>query len=507
MSTTPSDSATPLLSVDLCDWVARRALTHSQVTAVECGDERLTYRDLDASVGAVAGRLAALGVVAGEPVGLLHANDNGFAVFIHAITRAGGICTPHNARLTVDEIAWQIRDAGVRFLIADAEHLALAGAVAASAGVSLLDAGDPAWGSAAPLPAPETVGFDRPHSLMYTSGTTGRPKGAVLTHGNFYWSAVASAANLGVEADDRWLACLPLYHVGGLSILLRSAIYGTTAVIHERFDEARVARALREERITLLSVVANMLQRMFTLDDVAYAGTVRAVLLGGGPAPRPLLETSAARGLPVLQTYGLTETASQVATLSPADALRKLGSAGLPLTSSTVRIEVGRADSVGGDAAPGEIGEIVVSGPTVCAGYLGQPDATAEAIRDGWLHTGDLGYLDEEGYLYVVDRRDDLIITGGENVYPAEIESALLAFPGVQECAVVGVPDERWGALVVAVVVASGTIDRTAVEAHLRVHLAGYKVPRRIEIAAEALPRTASGKVQRHLVRDALLGE
>ncbi|MEI7926369.1 MAG: o-succinylbenzoate--CoA ligase, partial [Chloroflexota bacterium] len=169
-----------------------------------------------------------------------------------------------------------------------------------------------------------------------------------------------------------------------------------------------------------------------------------------------------------------------------------------------VRIEVATAEGASAEAAPGEIGEIVVSGPTVCAGYLGRPEATAGAIRDGWLHTGDLGYLDDEGYLYVADRRDDLIVSGGENVYPAEVESALLAFAGVDECAVVGIPDERWGALVVAVVVpGAGTsgLDVAAIDAHLRARLAAYKVPRRIEVGTDALPRTASGKVQRHLVR------
>ena len=487
-----------LLDVELGDWIARRASSHADVIAVEHGDERLTYRDLEARVASAAGRLAALGLAPGEPVGLLHANSNRFAVFVHAITRVGAMCAPHNARLTATEIAWQLRDAGARYLVADAEYATLARAAADEAGVTLLEADDPAWASAPPRRGASSIPFAQPHSLIYTSGTTGRPKGAVLTHGNFYWSAVGSAANLGVEADDRWLACLPLYHVGGLSIVLRSAIYGTTAVIHERFDEARVVRALREERVMLLSVVAAMLQRIYAVDSDPYPSTLRAVLLGGGPAPRPLLEASAERGVPVLQTYGLSETCSQVATLSSADALRKLGSAGLPLSGTTVRIEID-----GSEAPRGEIGEIVVSGPTVCAGYLNRPEATAEAIRDGWLHTGDLGYLDDEGYLYVADRRDDLIVSGGENVYPAEVESALLAFPGIEECAVVGLPDERWGALVTAVLVPSTGVelDAAAVEAHLRERLAGYKVPRRIDVTTAPLPRTASGKVQRHLVR------
>ncbi len=490
--------------VTLSDWVALRASTHADIVAVESGDRAVTYADLDRAVESRARALATLGIEDGEPVAVLLGNGIDFACFAHAIPRAGALLMPLNARLSASELAWQLRDARVRFVITDVQHLELANA-AADRGIKVLRADAPRWDRGeASGDALREVDPNRPHSVIYTSGTTGRPKGAVLTHGNFYWSAVASAANLGVEEGDRWLACLPLFHVGGLSILLRSAIYGTTAVIHERFDEVAANRALRDERITLLSVVATMLQRMFALDDAPYPETVRGVLLGGGPAPRSLLEAAQRRRLPVLQTYGLTEATSQVATLGHEDALRKLGSAGLPLLSSTVRIDVD-----GRDAEGGEIGEILVAGPTVCAGYLHAPDATAEAIRDGWLHTGDLGYLDDEGYLYIADRRDDLIVTGGENVYPAEVESVLLAHPAVEECAVIGLPDERWGALVVAVILpASGqrpTAD--ALQAHLREHLAGYKMPRRLEFADEPLPRTASGKLQRHVVRSRYIGE
>lgn len=491
------------LAVEIADWVALRARTHATHVAVECGDATLTYADLDERVGRASAGLRAFGVREGEPVGVLAGNGVPLAMFAHAIPRAGALFMPHNARLSAAEIAFQLRDSRARTLVTTEEYLTVAQEAAAQAGVAVVEAEDSRWEAEAPLAGSEAIAPETPHSVIYTSGTTGRPKGAVLTHGNFYWSAVASAANLGVEDDDRWLACLPLFHVGGLSILLRSAIYGTTAVVHERFDERAVNRALRDQGITLLSVVATMLSRMFEADGEGYPPTVRSVLLGGGPAPRPLLEEAVRRGLPVLQTYGLTETASQVATLAPVDALRKLGSAGLPLLSSTVRIEVD-----GGEAEPGEVGEIVVAGPTVCAGYLHRPDASAEAIRDGWLHTGDLGYVDDEGYLYVADRRDDLVISGGENVYPAEVESAILAFPGIAECAVVGLPDARWGQVVTAVVVPTGDgVDVEALTEHLRGVLAGYKVPRRVEVRREPLPRTASGKVQRHLVRAGLAEE
>jgi len=486
------------VSVDIGDWVAERARTHGDHLAIECGDERLTYRELDARVGRAAGVMRTLGVKVGEPVAVLAGNGVPIAVLAHAIPRAGGLFMPLNARLSAGEMAYQLQDSRARFLVATEEFASLAHEAARGTGVTVVPARGSRWDDSDEVAGASTIAADVPHSVIYTSGTTGRPKGAVLTHGNFHWSAVASAANLGVEADDRWLACMPLFHVGGLSILLRSAIYGTTAVIHERFDEAQVNRALREDGITLLSVVATMLTRMFEADQQPYPSTVRSLLLGGGPAPRPLLEAAAARGVPVLQTYGLTETASQVATLAPEDALRKLGSAGLPLLTSTLRIEV-----EGREAEPGEVGEIVVAGPTVCAGYLHRPDATAEALRDGWLHTGDLGYLDDDGYLYVADRRDDLIVSGGENVYPAEVESALLGVSGIEDCAVVGLPDERWGHVVTAVIVGDAAFEDVA-EA-LRGTLAGYKMPRRFERWEGGLPRTASGKLQRHLVRARLL--
>jgi O-succinylbenzoic acid--CoA ligase len=208
---------------------------------------------------------------------------------------------------------------------------------------------------------------------------------------------------------------LPLFHVGGLAILVRSAIYGIPALVHQSFDPAAANRAIDQDGVTIVSVVSAMLQRMLDeRGDRPHPPALRCVLLGGGPAPRSLLEACVWRGVPVVQTYGLTEAASQVATLAPADALRKLGSAGQPLLPNELRIE-----REGASASAGQVGEILMRGPTVMCGYANRPEETARALQDGWLHTGDLGYLDDEGYLYVVSRRSDLIITGGENVYPA----------------------------------------------------------------------------------------
>jgi O-succinylbenzoic acid--CoA ligase len=333
---------------------------------------------------------------------------------------------------------------------------------------------------------------------IYTSGTTGRPKAAQLTVANFWWSAIGSALNLGSDPADRWLACLPLFHVGGLSILLRSAIYGITAVVHDGFDATAVTRAIEHERITVVSLVAVMLQRLLDeRGDRPFPASLRCILLGGGPAPRAMLERCARLGAPVVQTYGLTETTSQLATLAPEDALRKPGSAGRALYPNEVRI-LSDPDNAG-------VGEILARGPVVMAGYAGDAAQTAHAMSDGWLRTGDVGRMDEDGFLYVLDRRDDLIVTGGENVYPAEVEAVLQEHPLVTEAAVIGVPDETWGQRVVAVVgVAPGTalasLDQT-LRRFCRERLANFKAPREVRLVTAPLPRTASGKLQRAVVR------
>jgi O-succinylbenzoic acid--CoA ligase len=276
-----------------------------------------------------------------------------------------------------------------------------------------------------------------------------------------------------------------------MAILLRAAWAGLPVVILPRFDAAEVRAAIAAHHVTIVSFVAVMLQRLLDLDDTPLPPSLRAVLLGGGPAPLPLLERCAARGLSVLQTYGLTESASQAVTLAPADALRKLGSAGLPLPEVELRIgAVARPDP------PGTVGEILLHGPSISPGYLHQPPHPA-----GWLHTGDLGYCDADGYLYVVDRRGDLIISGGENIYPAEIEAALLAHPAVAEAGVYGAPDAEWGALPHAVVVLRRPAEPAELLAWLSRRLARFKLPRSLRIAAE-LPRTASGKLQRFRLPD-----
>ena len=262
---------------------------------------------------------------------------------------------------------------------------------------------------------------------MPTGGTSGERRSVGLTYGNLLWSAVGSAFNVGVDPADRWLCCLPLHHVSGLSIVMRSAIYGTAAEIHDGFDVDRVAAALESGGVTVVSLVATMLTRL--LESGAPLDRPRVVLVGGGPVPAEVLEEAIGRGAVVAQTYGLTEAASQVTTLAPADAKRKLGSAGRPLLTTHIRLLDG---------------EILVQGPTVAPGC---------ADEDGWLHTGDLGRIDEEGFLYVQGRLGEMIVSGGENVLAGEVEEVLRRHPAVADVAVLGRPDPQWQEAVTAVVV------------------------------------------------------
>jgi O-succinylbenzoic acid--CoA ligase len=310
--------------------------------------------------------------------------------------------------------------------------------------------------------------------VIHTSGTSAAPKPVELTYGNLLWSALGSAVALGLDADERWLCALPPSHVGGLSILVRSAIYGTTTVVHERFETGRVLRALCEEEITLVSLVATTLARLLDA-GLERPPKLRCALTGGGPVPAALVERAAKAGVPVSTTYGLTEACSQVTTAPVAALASGEFGAGPPLFCTRVRCA--------------EDGEILVAGPTVA------PSAPAD---DGWLHTGDLGTRDEHGRLSVTGRKADTIVSGGENVAPSEVEAVLESHPDVFEAAVVGRADAEWGEAVTAIVV-SGTSDATveSLRTYCAASLAPYKVPKRIVIRTEPLPRTRSGKLLR----------
>jgi len=450
------------------DWLASRAASIPGHVALVAGSRSFTYRDLDREATTIAQKLVTLGVQAGDRV--CTRLPNGFlpAVLPHAILRLGATLVPLNTRLTDAEIEWQVRDVEPRIVIDDSTHL---------------DDVDEADSSVVFDHDPEHV-----LAIIYTSGTTGQPKGAMLTVSNFWWSAVGSALNVGTHTDDNWLLCMPMFHVGGLSIVLRSVIYGITATVHESFDAARVNRAIDNERVTIVSAVSVMLERILDdRNDAPFPPGLRCILLGGGPASQSLLERCAQIKAPVVQTYGLTESCSQVATMRIDEAGTRAGSSGKALYPNEIRIS--------------HVDEILVRGPVVMKGYYNNK---SETVNDGWLHTGDAGRLDEDGYLYVLDRRDDLIISGGENVYPAEVEAVLSSHPSVEEVCVIGVSDGKWGQRVVAIV-KSTAADENALREHCATRLARYKQPAEFRFVDSPLPRTASGKLKRAELRSITL--
>ncbi|MEN2768323.1 o-succinylbenzoate--CoA ligase [Ornithinibacillus xuwenensis] len=473
-------------------WLSKQAFLAPNKPAIEQVDGTvITFLELKNRSQEFAQRLASYGIRKGSHVGILSNNNSSMIVAIHALSYLGAVAVLFNTRLTSDEINYQLHDAEVEVLITADDLLDSAKDLKVNIVKSFQEVEEESRQDIALL---SEFDLDDPITIIYTSGTTGFPKGVIHTYGNHWWSAISSALNLGLSEKDKWLAVLPYFHVGGLSIFLKSVIYGMPVYIVEKFNEQVVLDAILNRGVTIASVVTVMMQRLINLlGENRFPGYFRCMLLGGGPAPKPLLEKANEKHIPVFQSYGMTETSSQIVTLSPSDALVKIGSAGKPLFPAQLRIS---------GNVPNEIGEITVKGPMVTGGYYNNQKATKNAFKDGWLYTGDLGYVDEEGFLYVVDRRKDLIISGGENIYPSEIESVLSGFVGLQEVAVIGIEDKVWGQVPAAfVVVNEEAITKAAIIEYAKGKLAKYKLPKEIYFVS-SLPRNASNKLVRSKLLD-----
>lgn len=478
------------------NWLVKRAYLTPERIALRFNGENYTFQQLYDESLQQARKLNSLQIKADDFVGILLTNHPQTVFILFGLQLLGVRTVILNNHLTSDELVYQLQDSNASFLIAASKFNDKVAEVKKQlTHLPIIFTEEVLRLEETPFQEKETFLLNDICTVMYTSGTTGHPKGVKQTYGNHWWSAVGSVLNLGLRENDCWLLAVPLFHISGFSILIRSVVYGITVHLFETFRVEAVNKAIMRGKVTIMSAVSTMLDRLMNnLQERTYPASFRCMLLGGGPAPRPLLEKCQEKQIPVFQTYGMTETASQIVTLTPEHSLTKLGSAGKPLFPAQLRIETEN----GTIAKPNIAGEIVVRGPSVTSGYLNRPVETEQCLQDGWFYTGDIGYVDEEGFLFVLDRRLDLIISGGENIYPAEIESVLLAHPKVIEVGVIGKEHEEWGQVPIAFVVLKPNeeMDEAALSDFCKQRLAKYKVPKQF-ISIKELPRNAANKLLR----------
>ncbi|WP_369386720.1 o-succinylbenzoate--CoA ligase [Streptomyces sp. CG1] len=489
----------------LGSWPARRARKTPHRTALIHEERPTDYRTLHTRVTRLAHALHARGIRRGDRIAHFGPNHPAYLETLFAAGTLGAVFVPLNTRLAGPEIAYQLADSGARALVHGPAQAGLVAELAGSTDVRIRvetgDAYEQALAAASDEPIDEPVTPDDTCIIMYTSGTTGRPKGAMLTHGNLTWNAVNVLIDHDLIADERALVSAPLFHTAGLNMLtLPVLLKGGTCVLVEAFDPEATFDLIERHRITFMFGVPTMFDRIARHPRWAAAdlSSLRILTCGGSPVPTPLIAAYQERGLTFLQGYGMTEAAPGTLFLDAEHAVGKAGSAGVPHFFSDVRVV--RPDLTPVDV--GETGEVMVRGPHVMPGYWGLPEETEAAFADGWFRSGDAARVDEDGYVRIVDRIKDMIISGGENIYPAEIEDLLLAHPGIAECAVIGVPDDTWGEVPCAVVVPAAGIglDPEEVLASLAGRLAKYKIPKSVVVTDE-LPRTASGKLLKSRVR------
>jgi o-succinylbenzoate---CoA ligase len=473
------------------NWLLQRAYLTPDRMALSYEDKQWTFRQLSEEAARIAHKLRWNGLHEGDRIALLGRSTPEMVFVIHGCLLAGLEIVMLNSRLSPKEISWQLKDSEATLVIVDDVFIdKVNGLDTKKLPFSAIESSGTQISTFT-----ETWDPSRTLTIMYTSGTTGFPKGVRQTAGNHTSSALASVLNLGLAENDIWLCTMPLFHISGFSILARSVIYGMGVRLYEKFDAPSIVEEIEKGTITRLSVVGTGLHRIlvqFEQNESVAHPSFQSMLAGGGPVPDDYLRRAMSFKLPVLQTYGMTETSSQTATLSAEDALRKSGSAGKPLFFN--RITIRNAEQ------PGDLGEVLVMGPHVTPGYIGHA-SDKKPLEDGWLPTGDIGYIDEEGYLYIVDRRSDLIISGGENIYPAEVENVLISHPDVKEAGVCGIEHSEWGSVPIAFIVADKRLTRSELEDYCRRQLGSYKIPKEFYFLDE-LPRNASNKLLRRVLKE-----
>lgn len=528
------------------NWLAHWAELRPEAVAVIDADREVhyTYGELERRAAAVAAFLKeSFGIGRGDRVAFLAENRIEHLDLLFACGALGAIFVPLNYRLTARELSVIVADAEPAVAFHEEKFSAVVESLREEAGKGGAPAGRgggvqwrpaadlepvvegqaPAGGSGGPgtggagaagpracAPGPGAPGgrcwpvdLEDPWALLYTGGTTGTPKGAVLSHRSITANAVNTIISWRLRPDDRAPVFTPFFHTGGWNVFTLPLLYqGATVVLTRRFDPGRALELIARHRLTVVFMVPTMFQAMADLPEFGRAelGSVRFFISGGAPCPLPLYETYWERGFEFKQGYGLTEAGPNTFALHGTDVRRKPGSVGRPLLYVETRI----VDDAGADVGPGEVGELLVRGPHVFSGYWRRPEATAEVLgEDGWLRTGDLARRDEDGFYYIVDRRKQIIISGGENVYPLEVETVLHSHPDVSASAVFGVADPKWGEAVTAAVVLrpGARVGEEELRRWCRSELAGYKVPKRIHFL-EALPQTPAGKIDKKALRE-----
>jgi fatty-acyl-CoA synthase len=500
--------------IDLAALLERRARASGERGAVTFDGRTSTFADVLDRVRRLATVLADGGVRHGDRVAYLGLNDPTILEALFASAHLGAILVPLNFRLAGPELAFAIADAGVHTLLVDEGHAPVIDGVRDELPVRRfvhVAAGSPSEGwedgnalidAAAPLAARAPVAPDDPAVIMYTSGTTGRPKGAVLTHANLWWHNIGIVLALDVVHDDVSLLCAPMFHIGALNVTtIATWIKGGRLVIHRAFDAQAVLEDLEREGVTTMFGVPVMCDALSSLPDFGTTdlSALRLIITGGAPVPIGLIRRFRERGVDLAQGYGLTEAAPVASFLTAENAERKIGSAGRPLLLCDMRV----VDPDGYPVPAGVQGEIEVRGPSVTVGYWQNPEATAKTMNGAWLKTGDGGHVDDEGFVFIADRIKDMVITGGENVYPAEVESVLFEHPAIAEVAVIGTDDAKWGERVCAVAALQdgATLTLQDLREFGDGRLARYKLPLQLEIV-DALPRNATGKVLKTTLRE-----
>jgi len=495
-------------------WLGKRALLTPGKEAVVDGEKRLDYRELNNRVNHLANGLLDLGLQGGDRVAILSYNRVEFLETIMAAAKLGLILVPLNWRLTATELAFIVKDSGASTLLFDADFAAAATTLREQTALKRsLVFGDRQLGNTvayedllskqtAREPQPNVIpDLNTPHIIMYTAGTTGQPKGAILSQGASFWNVLNLNLPLDFTSNDRNLVVLPMFHIGGIGLFTLPMIYhGGTVIIQRAFDPVQTLTLLEAENITLFFGVPAIFLALIQhpqFNATAFKN-VRVVMSGGAPLPVSLVQQYHDAGIVLQQGFGMSEAAPSIATLERDLALSKAGSIGKAVFHLDARI----VDDQMSELPAGEVGELVIRGPNLLQGYWNRPEATQEAFSGGWFHTGDLALMDSDGCLYIVERKKDMFISGGENVYPAEVENVIYELPQIAEAAVIGIRDEKWGEVGRAIVAlkAGHRLTDEALIAHLQGRLAKYKIPKSVVFVAQ-LPRNAAGKVLKNVLR------